>query len=211
MCHSVENKSIMAMKRFILLLVLCVVPVAVFSQQQSTTWLKGLDSTLGDKFAMEVEVCVAEEPIMGYFMVEGDGYYISLGIMEVYSDGKLRYEINNERKEVTEDRVDLSSCDLLTNPTRAFDFLGDEFSSEVVSSSATMAIVRLTPTDKELGISAIEVYLERKGAVVEPKKVVYDYDGESVVITTKLLNLDERKLPTWNKNAYRAYDIVSFL
>ena len=185
--------------------------MALFAQQEGDAWLKDLDTTLGNKFAMEVEVCVAEEPIMGYFMVDGDGYYISLGIMEVYSDGKVRYEINNERKEVTEDRVDLTSCDLLTNPTRAFDFVGDEFSSELLSSSTTEAVVRLIPSSEGLGISAIEIHLVRKGAAVEPKRVVYDYDGESVVITTSLLALDGRKLPKWDKNTYRAYDIVSFL
>lgn len=199
------------MKRFIILFVALCLPLALFAQQEGDAWLKDLDTTLGNKFAMEVEVSVAEEPIMGYFMVDGDGYYISLGIMEVYSDGKVRYEINNERKEVTEDRVDLTSCDLLTNPTRAFDFVGDEFSSEVLSSSATEAVVRLIPSSEELGISAIEIHLVRKGAAVEPKRVVYDYDGESVVITTSLLALDGRKLPKWDKNAYRAYDIVSFL
>jgi VCBS repeat-containing protein len=41
------------------------------------------------------------EKINGYFMVDKDSYYIQLGTMEVYSDGKYRYEINNERKEVT--------------------------------------------------------------------------------------------------------------
>ena len=199
------------MKRFIILFVALCLPLALFAQQEGDAWLKDLDTTLGNRFAMEVEVNVADEPITGYFMVDGDGYYISLGIMEVYSDGKVRYEINNERKEVTEDRVDLTSCDLLTNPTRAFDFLGDEFSSEVLSSSATEAVVRLIPSSEELGISAIEIHLVRKGAAVEPKSVVYDYDGESVVITTSLQDCGDRKLPKWDKNAYRAYDIVSFL
>ena len=89
------------MKRFIILFVVLCLPLALFAQQEGDVWLKDLDTTLGSRFAMEVEVNVAEEPIMGYFMVDGDGYYISLGIMEVYSDGKVRYEINNERKEVT--------------------------------------------------------------------------------------------------------------
>ena len=199
------------MKRFIILFVALCLPLALFAQQEGDAWLKDLDTTLGNKFAMEVEVNVAEEPITGYFMVDGDGYYISLGIMEVYSDGKVRYEINNERKEVSEDRVDLKSHDLLTNPTRAFSFLDSEFKMAMRSAhDANTKYIDLTPRE-DIGITTITLALKRSGARVMPEAVSYYYDGDVVTITMQLIDATSWKLPRWNKASYAAYDIVSFL
>ena len=199
------------MKRFIILFVALCLPLALFAQQEGDAWLKDLDTTLGSRFAMEVEVNVADEPIMGYFMVDGDGYYISLGIMEVYSDGKVRYEINNERKEVVEDRVNLEACDLLSNPTRAFSFVPQEFSSEVTSATNERVTLRLTPKSEAMGIDAITLTLQRSGSQVAPVAISYDYDGDAVAITLRRADVSDAKLPRWDKSAYRAYDIVSFL
>jgi hypothetical protein len=97
------------------------------AQTTANEWVKQLESSMGERYAYTLNVKVAsgdsEAMLAGRLMVEGDSYYMSLEAMEVYSNGKLRYEVNNERKEVTEDRVDLTSHDLLTNPTRALSLL----------------------------------------------------------------------------------------
>ena len=190
--------------------------VGSLSAQSAEEWLTSLNESLGERYAMDLFVEVGavdsvDDQLSGYFMVEGDGYYISLGVMEVYSDGKLRYEINNERKEVVEDRVNLESVDLLSNPTRAFSFLPDEFSAKDVKSSNTGAVVSLVPKSDDLGITAILLSLERKGSNVVPSKVSYDYDGDLVTITLTMLDASDLTLRKWDKTAYRAYDIVSFL
>ena len=65
--------------------------VAASAQMSSAEWLAALDRSLGERYGMYISVAMADqEPISGYFMVDGDGYYITLGVMEVYSDGKLR-------------------------------------------------------------------------------------------------------------------------
>ena len=111
-----------------MLIVVALFAVGSLSAQSATEWLTNLNKGLGERYAMDLFVEVGavdsvDDQLSGYFIVEGDSYYITLGVMEVYSDGKLRYEINNERKEVVEDRVNLESVDLLSNPTRAFRFL----------------------------------------------------------------------------------------
>lgn len=202
--------------RKIISLFVALFAVGSLSAQSAEEWLTSLNESLGERYAMDLFVEVGavdsvDDQLSGYFMVEGDGYYISLGVMEVYSDGKLRYEINNERKEVVEDRVNLESVDLLSNPTRAFSFLPEEFSAKVVKSSSTGAVVSLVPKSDDLGITAILLSLERKGAKVVPSKVSYDYDGDLVTITLTVLDASDLKLRKWDKTAYRAYDIVSFL
>ena len=186
------------------------------SAQSASEWLAKLDSSLGERYAMHITVSV-DDPIegttdvSGYFMVEGDAYYITLGVMEVFSDGKLRYEINNERKEVVEDRVNLEACDLLTNPTRAFNFVPNEFKSEVVGSTSDVVVLKLTPKSAAMGIDAITLKLKRNGSKVVPVNIAYDYDGETVSVALSTADITGAKLPRWDKSAYRAYDIVSFL
>ena len=186
------------------------------SAQSASEWLAKLDSSLGERYAMHITVSV-DDPIegttdvSGYFMVEGDAYYITLGVMEVFSDGKLRYEINNERKEVVEDRVNLEACDLLTNPTRAFNFVPNEFKSEVVGSTSDVVVLKLTPKSVAMGIDAITLKLKRNGSKVVPVNIAYDYDGDTVSVALSAADIADAKLPRWDKSAYRAYDIVSFL
>lgn len=203
------------MRKIVITLVAVLSALGV-SAQSASEWLAKLDSSLGERYAMHITVSV-DDPIegttdvSGYFMVEGDAYYITLGVMEVFSDGKLRYEINNERKEVVEDRVNLEACDLLTNPTRAFNFVPNEFKSEVVGSTSDVVVLKLTPKSAAMGIDAITLKLKRNGSKVVPVNIAYDYDGETVSVALSTADITGAKLPCWDKSAYRAYDIVSFL
>ena len=200
------------MKKIVILFIAILSTLGVVSAQSAGEWLTKLNTSLGERYAMNISVKVGEEaPLTGFFMVEGDAYYITLGIMEVYSDGKLRYEINNERKEVVEDVVNLEACDLLSNPTRAFTFVPNEFMSEVVSTTNDVVVVKLTPKSEAMGIDSITLTLQRSGSVVTPKTVSYDYDGDTVAISLNRVEVGDKKLPRWDKAAYRAYDIVSFL
>lgn len=185
------------------------------AQQSPREWIDMLNRSLGASYGVHVEVTTddSEEPVAGYYIVDGDSYYLQLGVMEVYSDAKLRYEINNERKEVTEDVVNLESVDLLTNPTRAFNFVDDEFDASIVEQNAEGATLRLVPKDELLGISDIRLVLRRDGATVMPTDVSYDYDGYVVDIELHLVDTQDTSLPRWaeRKTNYRAYDMVSFL
>lgn len=186
------------------------------AQTTANEWVKQLESSMGERYAYTLNVKVAsgdsEAMLAGRLMVEGDSYYMSLETMEVYSNGKLRYEVNNERKEVTEDRVDLTSHDLLTNPTRAFKFAPEEFKMTLkFSQNDEIAGIVLTPRDKDYGITAILLYLVREGGRVSPQQIAYDYDGDRVVISLREYDSREWVLPVWNEANYRAYDIVSFL
>lgn len=199
------------------LLILCLSLLSVLPLSAQTTareWLGSLNTSLGNRYATTLVVRMgdsADGTLSGYLMIDGDGYYLTLGAMEVYSDGKLRYEINNERKEVTEDRVNLESSDLLTNPTRAFDFVDEQFEVSVKSSNMQGAELYVVPRDENMGISDITLSLVKTKSGVQPKRIVYDYDGEVVTIELTMVDTSDNRLPRWDKSSYRAYDIVSFL
>ena len=180
------------------------------AQSSARQWIEGLNYTLDDRYALYMKVDAYGEKINGYFMVDKDSYYIQLGTMEVYSDGKYRYEINNERKEVTEDRVNLESRDLLSNPTRAFEFLESEFKATISENIHNGAILKLVPKQSS-DIKAVYVSVVWKDNRIIPLAIKYDYDGEEVSIALVMADAQSAVLPRWDKNNYRTYDIVSCL
>lgn len=204
------------MKRVICALCALMLSLPAMAQTTAREWLDRLDSSLGVRYAMQLYVALGEvrnvaDQYSGYFIVDGDAYYMNLGVMEVYSDGKLRYEVNNERKEVTEDRVNLEAVDLLSNPTRAFDFVDEEYDVRVVSVAGDVATLELKPKSAELGITAILLTLQRGGGGVIPTAIRYDYEGDEIRIELTMVDDASVTLPRWDAKSYRAYDIVSFL
>ena len=203
------------MRGVLLLMAMLSAALGASAQQSPREWIDMLNRSLGASYGVHVEVTTddSEEPVAGYYIVDGDSYYLQLGVMEVYSDAKLRYEINNERKEVTEDVVNLESVDLLTNPTRAFNFVDDEFDASIVEQNAEGATLRLVPKDELLGISDIRLVLRRDGATVMPTDVSYDYEGYVVDIELHVVDTQDTSLPRWaeRKANYRAYDMISSL
>ncbi len=199
------------MRRIMMICVALMTVVAASAQQSAEQWLKALNSSLGECYAMRVEVNTSADTMSGYYMVDGDSYYIELEQMEVYCNGKVRHEINNSRKEVTVDSVDPGSGDLLQNPTRAFDFVADEFKMSVAETTPTGCVVSLMPLDSSSGIVEIILVLQRNGSKVLPKNILYDYDGECYAIELEMVDVGATKLPRWNKESYSDYDMVSFI
>ncbi|MBO7185998.1 MAG: hypothetical protein J6V59_03780 [Alistipes sp.] len=204
------------MKRVICTLLLLMLSLPAMAQTTAREWLDRLDASLGARYAMQLYVALGEvrnvaDQYSGYFIVDGDAYYMNLGVMEVYSDGKLRYEVNNERKEVTEDRVNLEAVDLLSNPTRAFDFVDEEYDVRVVSVAGDVATIELKPKSADLGITAILLTLQREGRSVIPTLICYDYEGDEIRIELTMVDATSAPMPRWDAKSYRAYDIVSFL
>lgn len=185
--------------------------VSAVAQTTPQEWLTKLRSTLGSRYAWNILVESSGEQFEGYYIVEGDGYYLRLGAMEVYSDGTLRYEVNNARKEVTEDRVNLKAVDLLTNPTRAFSFVDKEYSISLGESSASGAVLKLVPRGSSMGLTHITLVLGQGSGVVVPLKIKYSYDDDSITISLSKRSVAVGGLPRWNKMSYADYDIVSFL
>ena len=193
-----------------MLLMALMLALNVSAQINARDWIDGLNYTLDNRYALFMKVDAYGEQIKGYFMVEDDSYYIQLGKMEVYSDGKLRYEVNNERKEVTEDRVNLSSRDLLTNPTRAFEFVEEEFTASISENIHNGVILKLEPK-QSADITAVYVSVVWRDGRIVPLSIKYDYDGEEVAIALIMSDVTNAIMPCWSRSDYMSYDMVSFL
>jgi len=164
-----------------------------------------------ENYEVSFTVVSGEQKVKGYYAVSGEKYYISIDDAEVFCDGGARYEVNPANKEVTVDAVDTKSHNILTNPTRAFDFVDGDFNFEMVATNATSTTIKLTPKEKNaLGI----IFVDMQREPVKPTALAYEYDGQTIKI--EINSLDEMtgmvdiSMFTFDKNNYRGYEIVDF-
>ena len=157
-------------------------------------------------YTVTFEVAGDDFTAAGSYAVEGDCYYMRVGEAEAYCDGTARWEVDPAKREVVIDAVDLSSRNLLSNPTRAFDFLDDAFRSELLPSEGPLYRLRLTPTDKGAVMSSITVDVTAGG---EPRKVVYDLDGDTIRIDIRKIEptADVRR---FDAAAYPDFELIDF-
>ena len=137
-------------------------------------------------YTVRFEVAADEYRTPGSYAVRGGSYYLRLGDdAEVYSDGRLRYEVDNRRREVTVTEVNRASRNILDNPVRAFDFLGSEYDFSLEGESGGRATVRLVP-------------------------LAYDYDGERVGIRVTGIEPQAGHFRTFDRQAYGGYEFIDF-
>lgn len=143
----------------------------------------------------------------GYYCVDGDAYYMNLGSAEIYSDGKTRYEVDHDRKEVNIDVVDLSSHNILDNPTRCFDFVSSDYNVESRAVATERVEFSLTPRKRETeGI--IRVFANVKtGAPLALQYELYDE-----VVKVDILSIGKNKEPviSYRASNFRGYEIIDF-
>ena len=67
------------MKKIIILFFTALATIGAVRAQSAEAWLAQLNKSLGERYAMNIYVAMGDmAPIAGFFMVEGDGYYINL-------------------------------------------------------------------------------------------------------------------------------------
>ena len=143
----------------------------------------------------------------GYYCVDGDVYYMNLGSAEIYSDGKTRYEVDHDRKEVNIDVVDLSSHNILDNPTRCFDFVGSDYNVESRAVATERVEFSLTPRKRETeGIIRVLANV-KTGAPLALQYELYDE-----VVMVDILSIDKNKEPviSYRASNFRGYEIIDF-
>lgn len=159
-------------------------------------------------YRVAFEVTTDDGVFPGYYTVGGDRYYMVLGDAEVYGQGDIRYEVDNAKCEVIIDRVDTTAHNLLNNPTRAFDFLNDEFSAEVMGDADGRTTVRLTPRERNAATSAIDVVADT--ATGRPRSVSYLFDGERIHIVIRSVTAEKTAPACFDKTKYAGYESIDF-
>ena len=159
------------------------------------------------RYQVKFNVLAGDLIYVGEYGVEGDSYYIQMDNVEVYSDGKLRYEVDNKRKEVSIDMVDLQSRNILDNPTRCFDFAESEYKVELQSDRGEELTLYLQPIAEDMD-GEIFLTIDKKSG--RPKKIIYRLYDDEVEVAIDSIAASKSPIKRYNKNHYKGYDIIDF-
>ncbi len=180
-------------------------------------------------YRVDFTVDVEGREITGWYVVSGNRYRLVTPQAEVVCDGKVKYEISRENREVIIDRVNTADRNILSNPTRAFDLAGGGFTSSYVGERSVdevlCDVLRLEPRVGGDGLSGndalggsdalngIELAVARKDGL--PRAIVYSADGLSDDIHVSVNSFSagatvENSTFIFDKKNYPGYEIVDF-
>lgn len=183
--------------------------VSAAADEQSKTALQRVAhyvEALG-AYDAKFKVAAGDYTTEGSYAVSGDNYYITLDAAEVYSDGKVRYEVDHNREEVNVDNVDLTSRNVLDNPTRCFDFVDSGYESDMFEQNGSQQTIHLRSTD-----AAIEgdIYLTIDAASACPQRLEYKLYDDIIVVDVISLEKRKTKINSFDKSKYKDYEIIDF-
>lgn len=202
------------MKRWLLLLVLLagVVGTETLSAAGRAAEILGqMAAGLRDMKGYEVDFSIeaGDYHASGSYAVRGEGYTLSLGDAEVYCDGRVRYEVDKARREVTIVGVDTTSRNILNNPVRAFDFLGDDYRAELLSETGGRAVIRLTPVAGS-GASGGVITVTVATDGMRPEGLDYDFDGEQIRVAVQRVKPLTAPLAVFDRSRFEGFEFIDF-
>lgn len=210
-----------SMRRFLFILAVQLLMFSVGANAQSandiiervTTFFAERADGYRLRFVVDME---GMDPQRGELTVAGSKYHIEVMGQEQFSDGLYRYGVDGVNMEVTIDRIDTESRNLLVNPLRAFDFSDKAFDITLAGESDTEAgralVVGLTPHEGVLdGVRRVVLYvLPDEGRPVELR---YDFNGLEMSLKIesieKLKVVNDKKFQFSSAN-FRDYEIIDF-
>lgn len=199
------------MKRWMLLLALVVGVQTVSAAGRAAEILEGLAAGFRamDGYEVGFGIEAGDYRAQGSYAVRGEAYTLTLGDVEVYCDGRVRYEVDRERREVTIVGVDTTSRNILNNPVRAFDFLGDDYRADLLSEAEGRATIRLRPVAGS-GASAGEITVTVSTATMRPEQLDYDYDGERIRVVVRRVAPLAGPLARFDAGRFAGYEFIDF-
>jgi outer membrane lipoprotein-sorting protein len=200
------------MKKLALLVALVATVGSAYADGRSELILRQLADrvkALGD-YGARFEVAAEGNVTQGLYAVSGERYNIHTGDYDVVSDGRVRWEINRADREVLVDRVNPDDRNILSNPTRAFSFAPDHFTSLYKGIEGGAEVVELTPREK--GGALEKVVLKIVGGL--PAEIRYRQEGlqSDVVVTITEI---KRGVPDgvkfgFDAKEYKGFEVVDF-
>ena len=127
---------------------------------------------------------------------------------EAFGDAKLRYEVDHSRREVVIDKVLEESYNLLTNPSTAFDSLGEAFSVQSVERNGESVVLLLEPKQKAAQSVVISLTLDVKTHL--PKSIIYNPSGKSIRIDINNIAKSNTAPKRYQAAAFNGYEMIDF-
>lgn len=195
--------------------------VCANADERSTATIKRVVERLAAMPAYEVRFTARSAGQMpstdGYYLVSGDSYYMNFDDKSVYADGKTKYEVDGAKKEVVISAVEKADRNILSNPSRAFDFLDGAFThtSKGTSSVGTRSCeeISLLPTDKSNPVKSITLLIDAASAA--PVAIKYSVDGMGAPIEIDINSLTPLKEVNasrfkFDRSRYKDFEMIDF-
>lgn len=166
-------------KKYLLTALCCFVFFSAGADERSKEVLRKMNAEISSYKAYTVEFVVTVDDsfgeIDGELTVSGDKFYMEVYGYEVFSDGKVQYTYNDEYNEVVIEKIDPSSTNILTNPSRFFRFDDNYFTHSYKERTGNTDIIELKPTGNDAGYSSLTVSVDTRTNL--PVKIIYALDG----------------------------------
>lgn len=197
------------MRKMFLIAVAVIFAGVAFAQSEVDAMLGKLDKYIDNLGPYKISFKLTSEDYTsdGYCLVSGDSYYIGVGDAEVYADGKVRYEVDGARKEINVDAVNVQSHNILDNPTRCFDFVGDDYSAEIVKREANKVEIHLSGNDI---IEEGDIYITIDKTTGKPLSILYTLYDDKAYIDIVELKSDTTPIKKFLKSSYKGFEIIDF-
>ena len=197
------------MRRFITTICLLMLSWSAAAEEGVWQILQRVSDYMGPQKGYEVRFAIKAEGYNteGRYCVKGDSYYIEVADAEVYSDGKVRYEVDNLRREVNVDNMDSNSRNIMDNPTRCFDFVEEDYTAEIVKRDANDIMLRLQSKDKSV---EGEIYLTVNSDSGAPQRVEYLLYDDKMCVEVVAINRAAGNVKSFARSAYKDYEMIDF-
>ena len=197
------------MRRFITTICLLMLSWSAAATEGVWQILQRVSDYMGPQKGYEVRFAIKAEGYNteGRYCVKGDSYYIEVADAEVYSDGKVRYEVDNLRREVNVDNMDSNSRNIMDNPTRCFDFVEEDYTAEIVKRDANNITLRLQSKDKSV---EGEIYLTVNSDSGAPQRVEYLLYDDKMCVEVVAINRAAGNVKSFARSAYKDYEMIDF-
>lgn len=173
-------------------------------------------AALGD-YRVEFRADAEGGEVKGIYLVSGRKFRITTPDFDVIGDGAARYEINHGLEEVVVDNMDTTDINILSNPTRAFEFAAAGFiptyGGQLAEGGRSLELLRLEPAFEGSAITSVELFIDRLSGL--PARLSYGVeglDGDVDIVIVKFESAVE--IPQsdfrFDRSAYRGYEVVDF-
>lgn len=184
--------------------------------QELLSKLQARIASMGD-YRITFKVYAEGNPVEGVFNVSGRKFRIVSDGFDVIGDGKVRYEINHGMAEVAIDNMDSTDINILTNPTRAFEFasVGFEpvYEGEVTVNGIKCDQIYLTPSGNNVTITGVMLAVSRATGL--PVRMIYGLDGIEDEVMVSIVKFEGGlHIPSadfrFDRTKYKDYEVVDF-
>lgn len=197
------------MLRVISIFLAIIVGGTCMAQTRADKALGLLDKYVDDLGAYKItfDLTSADFQSEGLCAVNGDSYYIKVGESEIYADGLNRYEVDGSRKEINIDILYTHSRNILDNPTHCFDFIGEEYSAEIVGERDGCMEIHLSGNDI---IEEGDIYITIETSTGRPLSILYTLYEDEVLVKITDMRSDSTPVKKFAKAEYRGFEIIDF-